>query len=824
LAEEFISKVLPRDLGQELKESFIDYAMSVIVSRAIPDVRDGLKPVHRRILYAMYESGMTPDKPYKKSARIVGDVLGKYHPHGDTAVYDSLVRMAQSFSLRYLLVDGHGNFGSVDGDAAAAMRYTESRMSSIAMELLRDINKETVDFGPNYDENEQEPLVLPARFPNLLVNGSSGIAVGMATNIPPHNLREVIDGVTMMIDNPDVTIEELMTVVKGPDFPTGGIILGREGIKKAFETGRGSVTIRGTTQFEEMPGGKTRIVVTEIPYQQNKARLIEKIADLTREKKLDGITDLRDESDRDGMRISIELRRDVKPQVVLNNLFKHTGLQSTFGIITLALVKGQPRVLNLRQVLVHYLNHQREVVTRRTQFDLNKAQARAHILEGLRIALDHLDAVIALIRGSANADEAREGLINRFSLSHEQAQAILDMRLQRLTGLERDKIENEYQELQKIIADLSAILGDEQLLLSVIRKEITEIREKFGDERRTRIVAAEGDINEEDLIPVQDVAVTITHAGYVKRIPLSAYQSQRRGGRGMTMMNTREEDFVELMYITSSHHYLLFFTNRGRMYALKAYELPEYNRQAKGLPIINLLQIEQGEKISAVIPVKSLEAAENLTNWLFFATRQGVVKKTPLADYANVRKTGLIAINLREDDELIGVRLSNGSRDIIMATRDGMSIRFHESDVRSMGRSATGVKGVQLHAADEVIGMEVIEDDTEVLVVTSRGYGKKTPSSGYRSQTRGGKGIKTLNCTPKNGHVVGLKMVQQDDDLMIITSAGVAIRMHVKGISTQGRNTQGVKLINVPEGGEVATVARAIASPDDEYDDEGDES
>ncbi|MDQ0190957.1 DNA gyrase subunit A [Alicyclobacillus cycloheptanicus] len=816
MADNFESKVLPIELAQELKNSFLDYAMSTIVSRAIPDVRDGLKPVHRRILYAMFESGMTPDKPYKKSARIVGDVLGKYHPHGDSAVYDALVRMAQDFSTRYLLVDGHGNFGSVDGDPAAAMRYTESRMSSIAMELLRDINKETVDFGPNYDGNEQEPLVLPSRFPNLLVNGSSGIAVGMATNIPPHNLREVIDGVVMMIDKPDTTVQDLMQVIKGPDFPTGGIILGREGIKNAYETGRGSIQVRATTQFEEASGGKTRIIVTELPYQQNKARLIEKIAELTRDKKIDGITDLRDESDRDGMRIVIELRRDVRPQVVLNNLFKHTGLQGSFGVINLALVNGQPKVLNLRDMLFYYLEHQREVVRRRTQFDLNKAEARAHILEGLLIALDHLDEVIALIRGSATPDIAREGLMNRFSLSHEQAQAILDMRLQRLTGLEREKIETEYAELQKLIGELRAILGDEKLLLDVIRKELVEIREKFGDERRTRIVAAEGEISEEDLIPVQDVAIAITHAGYVKRIPLSTYHAQRRGGRGMSMIGTREEDFVEHMYITSSHHFLLFFTNRGRMYALKAYEIPEFGRQAKGLPIINLLQIEQGEKISAVIPIRTLGQEDIEGMSLFFATRQGIVKKTLLSEYANIRRTGLIAIHLRDDDEVIGVKLTDGRRDIIMATRNGMSIRFNESDVRTMGRSATGVKGIQLSDADEVIGMDVIEEGTQVLVATTRGYGKKTPTDDYRIQTRGGKGIKTLNCTPKNGYIVGLKMVHEDDDLMIITNAGVAIRIQVSSISTQGRNTQGVKLINVPEGEEVATVALVVSSEDED--------
>lgn len=816
MADDFITKVVPIDIGQEVRSSFIDYAMSVIVSRAIPDVRDGLKPVQRRILFAMYESGMTPDKPYKKSARIVGEVLGKYHPHGDSAVYDALVRMAQDFSIRYLLIDGHGNFGSVDGDAAAAMRYTESRMSSIAMELIRDINKETVDFGPNYDENEKEPSVLPGRFPNLLVNGSTGIAVGMATNIPPHNLREIIDGVVMLIDKPDSLVGDLMQVVKGPDFPTGGIILGREGIARAFETGRGSVTVRATSQFEEMAGGKTRIVVNEIPYMQNKARLIEKIAELARDKKIDGITDLRDESDRDGMRIVVELRRDVKPQIVLNNLFKHTGLQSSFGINTLALVNGEPKVLNLKQALSHYLDHQRDVVRRRTQYDLNRAEARAHILEGLLIALDHLDAVIALIRASDTPDEAREGLISTFSLSQEQAQAILDMRLQRLTGLEREKIQQEYADLQKVIIELRAILADEALLFGVIRDELLQIREKFGDERRTRIVAAEGDINEEDLIPVQDVAITITHAGYVKRIPLSAYHSQRRGGRGMTMMGTREEDFVEHMYTTSSHHYLLFFTNRGRMYALKAYEVPEYSRQAKGLPIINLLQIEQGEQISAVIPVKSLQPGDIDGLALFFATRSGVIKKTPLIDYSNIRKAGLIAINLRDDDEVIGVRMTDGTRDVIMATKQGMSIRFHESDVRPMGRGATGVKGIQLNADDQVIGMDVLEPDMTVLVVTSRGYGKKTKADDYRKQTRGGKGIKTLNCTTKNGVVVALKMVLPEQDLMIITNAGVAIRIHVASISTLGRNTQGVKLINVPDGEEVATVALAAVAEEDE--------
>ncbi|MCL6626407.1 DNA gyrase subunit A [Alicyclobacillus shizuokensis] len=816
MAEEFASKVLPVDISQEIRSSYIDYAMSVIVSRAIPDVRDGLKPVHRRILYAMYEVGMTPDKPHKKSARVVGDVLAKYHPHGDVAVYDALVRLAQDFSTRYPLVDGHGNFGSVDGDAAAAMRYTEARMSPIAMELLRDINKETVDFGPNYDESDQEPLVLPSRFPNLLVNGSSGIAVGMATNIPPHNLREVIDGVVMMIDKPDVTLEELMRAVKGPDFPTGGIILGRDGIRQAYLTGRGSITVRASTQFEEMSGGKTRIVVNEIPYQQNKARLIEKIAELARDKKVDGITDLRDESDRTGMRIVIELRRDVRPQVVLNNLFKHTGLQTNFGIINLALVDGQPKVLGLADMIRLYIDHQRDVVRRRIEFDLHKAQARAHILEGLRVALDHLDEVIALIRGSRTTEEARDGLMSRFGLSQEQAQAILDMRLQRLTGLEREKIENEYQELLALIEELQGILADEQKLLGVIRQELLEIRDKYGDERRTRIVAAEGEINEEDLIPVQDVAVTLTHAGYVKRLPVATYHTQRRGGRGMTMMGTREEDFVEHMFITSSHDSLLFLTDKGRVYSLKAYEIPEFSRQAKGIPIINLLQLESGEQISTVIPMPSLDTEEADGKSLFFATQQGIVKKTSLREFENIRKSGLIAIHLRDDDKVIGVRLTDGQRDIILATQKGMSIRFTETDVRPMGRSATGVKGIQLADGDEVVGMDVVDENADVLVVTTRGYGKKTPVSDYRVQTRGGKGIRTVNCTEKNGVVIGLKMVQDEDDLMIITNAGVTIRIHVADISTLGRLTQGVKLINVPEGEEVATVARVAAGSDED--------
>ncbi|GEO27247.1 DNA gyrase subunit A [Alicyclobacillus acidoterrestris] len=816
MADEENRSVLPVDISQELRNSFMDYAMSVIVARAIPDVRDGLKPVHRRVLYAMYDSGMTPDKPYKKSARIVGEVLGKFHPHGDSSVYDALVRLAQDFSTRYPLVDGHGNFGSIDGDSAAAMRYTESRMSAIALELLRDINKETVDFMPNYDETEQEPTVLPARYPNLLVNGSSGIAVGMATNIPPHNLREVIDGVIKLIDNPDVTLEELMKSIKGPDFPTGGIILGREGIRKAYETGRGSIPVRAVTHFEEMSGGKTRIVITQLPYQQNKARIVEKIAELARDKKIDGITDLRDESDRNGMRVVVELRRDVRPQVVLNNLFKHTSLQTSFGVINLALVNGEPKVLTLKQTLVHYLNHQRQVVRRRTQYDLNKAEARAHILEGLRIALDNLDEVINLIRASQTAEIAREGLMTRFSLSEEQAQAILDMRLQRLTGLEREKIEAEYAELQARIAELRSILADEQKLLGVIREELLEIANKFGDERRTKISAAEGEINDEDLIPMHDVVIAVTHRGYIKRIPLSTYHSQRRGGRGMSLMGTRDEDFMEQLHVTSTHDYLLFFTNRGRMYAIKGYEVPEFSRQARGIPIINLLNIEQDEKITAVIPVQSLDPDEISGINLFFATRHGIVKKTALSEYSNIRKNGLIAINLRDDDDVIAVKLTDGQKNIMMVTRLGLAIRFNEKDVRAMGRGATGVKGISLNDDDAVIAMDVAEDDHDVLVVTANGYGKRTPVTEYRGQMRGGKGIKTMHCTPKNGNVIEMRMVTPEDDLMIITQSGVAIRIHVKDISTQSRNTQGVRLINVAEGDEVATVSRVMASEDEE--------
>ncbi|MFB4325162.1 DNA gyrase subunit A [Paenibacillus sp. cl141a] len=816
MAEENFSQIKDRDIGTEMRESFMDYAMSIIVSRALPDVRDGMKPVHRRILYAMSELGMAPDKPHKKSARIVGEVIGKYHPHGDSAVYESMVRMAQDFSMRYMLVDGHGNFGSIDGDMAAAMRYTEARLSKIAMEMLRDINKETIDFAPNYDGEEQEPVVLPARYPNLLVNGVSGIAVGMATNIPPHNLGEVIDGVQAMIRNPDITPMELMEYIQGPDFPTAGYILGREGIRQAYRTGRGSVTMRAKATIEEN-NNKARIVVHEIPYQVNKARLVEKIAELVREKRIDGITDLRDESDRNGMRIVIELRRDVNPNVVLNNLYKHTAMQSNFGINMLAIVNNEPKILNLRDVLFHYLEHQVSVIRRRTEFELKKAEARAHILEGLRVALDHLDEVIALIRASQTTEAAREGLMERFGLSHEQAQAILDMRLQRLTGLEREKIENEYQELLARIAELREILANEHLVLQIINDELQEIKERFADERRTEITVGEDSILDEDLIPREEVIITITHTGYIKRLPANTYRSQKRGGRGVVGMDTKSEDFVEHLFVTNSHHYLMFFTDKGKAYRLKAYEIPELSRTARGTPIINLIQIEQGESINAVIPVENFDS----DNYLFFATRQGVVKKTPLEDYVNIRKGGLIAINLREDDSLIEVKLTDGQQEIIMGTAQGMSIRFKESDVRSMGRSATGVKGITLDDNDEVIGMDVVDQELDILIVTTKGYGKRTPASDYRSQTRGGKGIKTINITEKNGPVVALKVVKSEEDLMIITASGTIIRTSMEGISTMGRYAQGVKLINIREDDAVGTVCRADKSDEPDADEEG---
>ncbi|WP_017471606.1 DNA gyrase subunit A [Amphibacillus jilinensis] len=793
------------NIGKEMRTSFLDYAMSVIVARALPDVRDGLKPVHRRILYAMNDLGMHADKAYKKSARIVGDVIGKYHPHGDSAVYEAMVRMAQDFSYRYMLVDGHGNFGSVDGDPAAAMRYTEAKMSKISMELLRDINKNTIDYTDNYDGSEREPKVLPARFPNLLVNGASGIAVGMATNMPPHQLGETIDAVLAVSENPDITVDELMEHhIKGPDFPTGAMVLGRSGIRKAYETGKGSITIRAKAEIEEQANGKSRILVSELPYQVNKAKLVEKIAELARDKKIEGITDLRDESDRNGMRIVIELRRDANPNVLLNNLYKQTSLQTSFGINMLALVDGQPKVLTLKQALEHYLAHQKEIIRRRTAYELEKAEARAHILEGLRIALDHIDAIIQLIRQSKTADEAREGLMTHYQLTEKQAQAILDMRLQRLTGLERDKIENEYKELINTIAELKAILADEEKVLEIIREELEEIKERFNDKRRTEIVSGGVDFFEdEDLIPEEDIVVTLTHKGYIKRLPSSTYRTQRRGGRGVQGMDTNEDDFVEHLVSTSTHDTVLFFTNKGKVYRLKGYEIPEFSRTAKGLPIINLLEIEKGEWINAVITVHEFESE----SYLFFTTKYGISKRTQLSQFANIRKGGLIALNLREQDELISVRLTDGKKDIMIATREGSLIRFEETQIRSMGRTAAGVKGISLREGDEVVSMEIIEEDDYVLNVTEHGYGKQTPAEEYRMINRGGKGVSTSNITEKTGKVVAVKAVSGEEDLMIMTVSGVLIRMSVDSISKTGRNTQGVRLIRLQDDERVATVA-----------------
>lgn len=799
------SNIVEVNLTQEMRTSFLDYAMSVIVSRAIPDVRDGLKPVHRRILYAMNDLGMTPDKAYKKSARIVGEVIGKYHPHGDSAVYETMVRMAQDFSYRYMLVDGHGNFGSVDGDPAAAMRYTEARMSKISLELLRDINKDTIDFQDNYDGQEKEPAVLPSRFPNLLVNGSSGIAVGMATNIPPHQLGEVIDAILALSKDPDITIQELMEYIPGPDFPTGGLIVGRSGIRRAYETGRGSITLRARVEIEQRSNGKESIIVTELPYQVNKAKLIERIAELVHEKRIDGITDLRDESDRNGMRMVIEVRRDANANVILNNLYKHTAMQTTFGINLLALVAGQPKVLNLKQALKFYLDHQEEVIRRRTAFELKKAEARAHILEGLRIALDHIDAIIQLIRSSQTTDIARTGLMEQFSLSEKQAQAILDMRLQRLTGLEREKIEEEYRGLIQLIAELKAVLADEEKVLEIIREELLEIKDRFNDERRTEIIAASVDqIEDEDLIPQESIAITLTHNGYIKRLPISTYRSQKRGGRGVQGMSTNENDFVEHLLTTSTHDTILFFTNKGKVYKKKGYEIPEYGRTAKGIPIVNLLEIDRDEWINTMIRVEDF-----VEDWfLFFTTKKGISKRTPVTEFANIRTNGLIAIHLKEEDELISVKMTDGHKEIIIGTKNGMLIRFPETDVRSMGRSATGVKGITLSGDDEVVGMEILEENDDVLIVTKNGYGKRTKGSEYRIQSRGGKGLKTCNITSKNGPLIAVKTVTGEEDVMLITAGGVLIRMAVGDISVLGRNTMGVKLIRLGDEEYVATVAK----------------
>ncbi|WP_010094614.1 DNA gyrase subunit A [Ornithinibacillus scapharcae] len=814
MADQERQSVQEINISQEVRTSFLDYAMSVIVSRALPDVRDGMKPVHRRILYAMNDLGMHSDKAYKKSARIVGEVIGKYHPHGDSAVYEAMVRMAQPFSYRNPLVDGHGNFGSVDGDSAAAMRYTEARMSKISMELLRDINKDTIDYQDNYDGSEREPVVFPARFPNLLVNGASGIAVGMATNIPPHNLGETIDAVLAVSENPDITIDEIMeNHLPGPDFPTAGIIMGRSGIRRAYETGRGSITVRAKVEIEENPNGKATILVTELPYQVNKAKLIEKIAELVRDKRIEGITDLRDESDRNGMRIVMELRRDVNANVLLNNLYKYTALQTTFGVNTLALVNGIPKVLNIKECLYHYLEHQKVIIRRRTEFELKKAEARAHILEGLRIALDHLDEVISLIRNSKTADVAREGLMTRFKLTEKQAQAILDMRLQRLTGLEREKIENEYNELQRLIEELKAVLADEEKVLQIIREELTEIKEKYGDKRRTEITVGGADFFEdEDLIPEENIVITLTHKGYIKRLPSSTYRVQKRGGRGIQGMGTNEDDFVEHLVSTSTHDTILFFTNKGKVYKVKGYEIPEYSRTAKGLPIINLLQIEKEEWINAVISVNEFKEEYNF----FFTTKHGISKRTSLSQFANIRKGGLIALGLREDDELISVRLTDGTKDIMIATKHGYLIRFPEEQVRLMGRTAAGVRGISLRDDDEVVSMEILDEGLQILHVTNKGLGKRTPEDQYRITKRGGKGIFTAKISEETGDIVSVKAVTGDEDIMLITAAGVLIRIPVEGISQTGRNTRGVRLIRLQEGEEVATVAKIDREDEEE--------
>lgn len=802
-------KIIPVNIGSEMKKSFIDYAMSVIIDRALPDVRDGLKPVHRRILYAMYGLGFTPDKSYRKCATTVGEVLGKYHPHGDAAVYDSMVRMAQDFSLRYMLVDGHGNFGSIDGDPPAAMRYTESRLSKISMEMLRDINKDTVDFKPNFDDHEVEPTVLPSRFPNLLVNGSSGIAVGMATNIPPHNLGEVIDGINKVIDNPEITIEELNKIIKGPDFPTGATIVGRRGIRDAFKTGRGRIVIRAVTNIEQVNPNKQRIIVTELPYQVNKSRLIERIADLVKDKKIDSISDLRDESDRNGMRIVIELKKDANANVVLNQLYKNTQLQDSFSVNMLALVqthdgKFVPRVLNIRQAIDHYIDHQKDVIVRRTKFDLDKAEARAHILEGLKIAIDNLDEVIKTIRSSKNEALAKERLIEKFSFTEKQAQAIVDMRLGRLTALEREKIENEYKELLEKIKYYKDVLANEFMVLNIIKDELNEIRNKYADERRTKIIEDETEIDIEDLIEEEESVITLTHFGYIKRIPADTYKSQRRGGKGIIGLSTREEDFVENLFVTSTHNFILFFTNKGKVYRLKAYEIPESGRQARGTAIVNLLQLDQDERVQTVIPVA--EYKEDL--YLVLATKNGIIKKSRLMEYANIRKGGLAAVTLRENDELIDVRLTDGKKDIILVTKNGMSIRFNETDARPLGRVSQGVRGIKLSEGDEVIGMGAFIENTSLLVVTENGFGKRTKLSEYKVQTRGGKGVLTYRVTEKTGKLVGTKLVCEDDDVMLISSDGTIIRIRAQDISLLGRATQGVTLMRMDSDIHLVSVAR----------------
>ncbi len=798
-----LGKILPIRIEDEMKKSYIDYAMSVIVMRALPDVRDGLKPVHRRILYAMSEAGMASNKPHKKSARIVGEVLGKYHPHGESSVYDATVRMAQEFSTRYLLVDGHGNFGSVDGDSAAAMRYTEVRMAKLAEEILADIEKETVDFMPNYDESLKEPTVLPSKVPTLLVNGSSGIAVGMATNIPPHNLGEIVDALVLMIDQPETTVTDLLSVVEGPDFPTAGTIMGRQGIRSAYTTGRGIVRLRAVANIESMSGGKSRIAVTEIPYQVNKSRLVESIADLAQNKIIDGITDLRDESDRKGMRIVIELRRDVNAEVILNQLYKHTQMQTSFGIIMLALVNGQPKVLNLYEVLHHYLEHRKDVVMRRTKYELGKAQERAHILQGLRIALDHLDAVIATIRGSQTAESARNALIDNFSLSERQAQAILEMRLQRLTGLERQKIEDEYNEILKTIAWLESVLADQGKLMGIIKEELLDVRKRFADKRRTIISEDVSELNMEDLIADEDIVMTITHNGYIKRLPVDTYRSQRRGGRGLMGVGKKEEDFVEHLFTTTTHHNVLFFTTRGKVYRLKGYEIPEAGRTAKGTAIVNLLPLEDREKITAIIPVR--EFAEG--RYVFMATNRGTIKKTGLLELNSARKNGLAAIVLDEGEDLIGVELTSGDSVVMLATKKGLSITFPETEVRSMGRISHGVRGIRLKTDDEVVAMARLVEDGDILTVTEEGLGKRTTSDEYRQQSRGGKGIINIKVTERTGAVVGVKVIKPEHEILLITAQGIIIRIEVNDVARYSRNTQGVRLMRLD--GEDKIVAMA---------------
>ena len=807
--ETIFDKIEEVDLKKKMEDSYIDYAMSVITSRALPDVRDGLKPVQRRILYSMIELNNGPDKPHRKCARIVGDTMGKYHPHGDSSIYEALVKLAQDFNTRYPLVDGHGNFGSVDGDSAAAMRYTEARLSRIAMEMLADINKDTVDFGPNFDETEKEPLILPSRFPNLLVNGTTGIAVGMATNIPPHNLREVIAAVVKIIDNRveydrETDIEELLEIVKGPDFPTGAQIMGRSGIEEAYRTGRGKIRVRAVTDIEPMANGKHRIVVTELPYMVNKARLIEKIADLVKEKKIDGITLLQDESDRDGMRIAIELRRDVNPNIVMNQLLKHTQLMDTFGVTMLALVKGQPKILNLKEMLQYYLEHQEEVVTRRTRYDLNKAEERAHILQGLLIALDHIDEVIRIIRASANTQAAKSNLIERFGLSDAQAQAIVDMRLRALTGLEREKIENEYKELQQKIAELKEILADEKKLLLVIRKEITAISEKYGDDRRTEIGMDMEEISMEDVIPNAPSVIAMTNLGYIKRMSVSNFKSQHRGGKGIKGMQTLDEDYIEDLLMTMTHNSIMCFTNMGKVYRLKVYEIPEASRTARGTAIVNLIQLTPGEKVTAILPGKQFREGY----YLFMATKQGMVKKTPLRDFENMRKTGLTAIHLKEGDELIEVKYTDSQKDVLMITRKGMCIRFHESDVRPTGRTSMGVIGMKLDLGDEIIGMQLDSQGDTLLTVSEKGLGKRTYVDEFVPQNRGGKGVKCYKINSRTGELIGAKAVKEEQEVMLITTEGIIIRFNVEDISILGRITSGVKLIDMENKVTVASIAK----------------